>query len=450
MRGRSEDRPVVLLLLAVTVLNLYNAARYTTRFGYDVDIQEAYALDVFRHFRVPWSLFSTHTPPGWHVIAGALEEVGGWRLVQLANAPFVLGGATAFWLLLRRIFPERRWLHFSAIAFYCLIPVVPRLAAMAHPDTLSLLAGTLVLLLAVRVVLKDSPTIVDYALVGLALGLGQWVRTTLVPLGVVVIVVLAIDAAKRVPKTRVIFGGVALALGLSVLVPLPWYLKVNSRYGTPFHLNAQEPTTSFFKRRDAAFLFDPRATEIAMHPVRPYFSQRLIPVLYTDLWGDYFGYFIWHGDSVYPTAILNPFAGGQHTPGAAQKRLILRSQMVVGLLATLLSVGGVVALARRAARQLTRSSVARAQMLVLASGAVVMLADLYFVWRYPTTDGVELKANYALLSLPAWALGFGYAVWAVSGRLRPTARRIFIGAVIVCGVVTAVGADVFRDIFRPL
>jgi len=101
----------------------------------------------------------------------------------------------------------------------------------------------------------------------------------------------------------------------------------------------------------------------------------------------------------------------------------LRVQSVVGLLPTLLAVGGWIALLLASLRSPPRLPVALLP-------AVGLLGYLYFTVSYPTVAGDVLKALYLLTTAPAWALGFGYAL----DRLRGRAWLVVSALVAVCAV----------------
>jgi hypothetical protein len=98
-------------------------------------------------------------------------------------------------------------------------------------------------------------------------------------------------------------------------------------------------------------------------------------------------------------------------------------QSVVGLLPTLLAVGGWIALLLASLRSPPRLPVALLP-------AVGLLGYLYFTVSYPTVAGDVLKATYLLTTAPAWALGFGYAL----DRLRGPAWLAVLVLVALCAV----------------
>ena len=71
-----------------------------------------------------------------------------------------------------------------------------------------------------------------------------------------------------------------------------FYLSLFLRYGTFTAFN-MEPTTFSFSNQPRSFYF-PNISSLEMmfsKPIRPNFFNEVFPILYSDLWGDYWGYF---------------------------------------------------------------------------------------------------------------------------------------------------------------
>src|SRR5205814_7285177 len=88
----------------------------------------------------------------------------------------------------------------------------------------------------------------------------------------------------------------------------------------------------------------------------------------------------------------------------------LELQSVVGILPTLLALGGWIAFLLASLRSPPRLAVALLPLLGI-------LGYLYFTVSYPTSTGNVLKATYMLSTTAGWALGFGYALERLRGRL---------------------------------
>jgi hypothetical protein len=181
----------------------------------------------------------------------------------------------------------------------------------------------------------------------------------------------------------------AAAAAVAAVIALPWYVRQAVEYSNPvFAENSPAAAKPLWERRPASFYVDPGLPDVFASPWRPHFLNRAIPTTYSELWGDYFGVWSWEGRG-------EPAAKGA-----------LRLQSVVGLLPTLLAVGGLVALLRRR------------RWLVALVPVLGLVGYGFFTVAYPTADGDVLKASYMLTTATAWALCFGYAVDVLARRRR--------------------------------
>jgi len=254
--------------------------------------------------------------------------------------------------------------------------------AMFHPEPLSMLLTAVALLLAVRLLGRPGYSWQLAVATGAALGLGQLVRAFSLWTFAAVVVALAVARAWR-PLVVVVLA--------TVVVASPWYIRQAIRYGDPIF---DRPTRNeaIWDRRPARFYVGLGLPQVFTDPIRPHFLNEAIPTTYSDVWGDYFG--VWRGSR--------------------------ERQSFVGLLPTLLAVGGWLLLLARSVRAPPRLAVA------LLPG-LGLLGYLYFTVSYPTPDGDVLKASYMLTTAPAWALAFGYGLDRLPGRVR----------VVVAGVLAA-------------
>jgi len=93
------------------------------------------------------------------------------------------------------------------------------------------------------------------------------------------------------------------------------------------------------ERRPASFYFDPGLPDVFTRPYRPYVMNLAVPQTYSDMWGDWYGVFVWS----YRTQVKPPPA----------TKAWLSTQSVFGLVPTALAiVGWLVLLARSFRRRL--------------------------------------------------------------------------------------------------
>jgi hypothetical protein len=376
------------LIAALALVAGWNAYKYPSGAGYDVRQHREYADLLIHHGEIPGAGTRSeyYTPPLFYAIAGVATLVGEHvhsgdphKLGQVLNWFILLAAAGVLWLLVRELFPGRRWLQLSALAFFCFLPVILRVGAMFHPEPLSMLLSAVALLLATRMLRRPDYRWQLALATGVVLGLGQLVRAF--SLWTFAAVVIAFAAARAWRPLIVVVLATAV-------VTAPWYIRQTIKYGDPV-FNRPTKHEAIWERRPVRFYVGLGLPKVFSAPIRPHFVNEAVPTTYSEIWGDYFG--VWRGNR--------------------------ERQAFLGLLPTLLAVGGWLVL-------LVRSWRIPARLPAVLLPGLGLLGYLYFTVSYPTPDGDVLKASYMLTTAPAWALAFGYALDRLPGRLRLAAAGI--------------------------
>ncbi|HWJ43793.1 MAG TPA: hypothetical protein VNR63_00290 [Gaiellaceae bacterium] len=393
---RRGELAAAALIAALALVAGWNAYKYPSGSGYDVTQHREYADLLIHHGEIPGAEKRSeyYTPPGFYALAGVATLIGEHvhpgdphKLAQILNWLVLLASAFVLWLLARELFPGRRWVQLGALAFFCFLPVVLRVGAMFHPEPLSMLLTAVALLLAARLLNRRDYRWQLAAATGVALGLGQLVRAF--SLWTFAAVVLALVVARA-------WRPLAVVVLATAVVASPWYIRQAIKYGNPV-FDRPQPKEAIWDRRPAKFYVGLGLPQVFTDPIRPHFVNEAIPTTYSEVWGDYFG--VWRGSR--------------------------ETQSVVGLLPTLLALGGWVLL-------LIRSRRAPPLLAAAVLPGLGLLGYFYFTISYPTPDGDVLKASYMLTTAPAWALAFGYGL----DRL-PARGRLAVAGVLAASAIAA-------------
>jgi hypothetical protein len=393
---RWTDRwhPLAGICLFVVLLGLWNAAHYPTGGGYDAHDHRTYADGLIPGLNLPHGTGEYYTPPGFYLLAGSVDWLAkqtGYgdpdRATQVLNVFFLLGTVLLVAAIARALWPGRRRIELGAALFVAFLPVVVETSAMFHPEPLSLLLSTLALYLCVR---TFSDPRFAWAL-GVTLGAAQLVRAF--ALWTVAAVAIALLAGRH-------FRSLVVVLALAVLIPAPWYIHQRMTYGG----QPEFPQPKSSRHLAVSFYFDPGIPGVITSPYRPHHLRLAIPTTYDGIWGDYFGFWAWHAGK--------PDAAGVVTTPSAWARHNLVLQSLLGLVPTLLALVGWALFALRSWRD-------RAGLAVALLPALAIVGYLYFAVAYWTHDGDLLKTTYMLTAVAGWAIGFGYALDRIRGRLWP-------------------------------
>jgi hypothetical protein len=388
---------LLVTLFAIAGWNEYWVAHYV---GYDFQQHYDYAFDLVYSGHIPSSSNGGeyYTPPLFYAAFGAVMRFF-WhfgasrpdKVARALNVPMLVGTAVLVLMLARMLWPERKRLHLSALGFFVFLPVTMKTASMFHPEIMSLFLSTAAVTLAAHMLVRDDFRRRTAIGLGLALGAAQLVRAfTLWTFGTV-LVVLLVAALMREAHRRRILAATAIAVATTTLVAGPWYVRQAILYSNPVFA---QPTRQvpLWRRRPLAFYTALGLPLSLTDPIRPNFTNDALPTVYAEVWGDYFGSWIW---------------GAPGPPPPNVKRQ-LSNQALIGLLPTLLAIGGVLGLLGSSLRRtMLRRRPARLLIALLPLAGIT--GFLYFTVSYPTPDGDVLKASYMLTTAPAWALGFGWA-----------------------------------------
>ena len=186
---RSEPgwyRAAVVGLLAGRRSSSWNAHSFNHERGYDGPAHIEYAEIVASEQRLPGrEIRGYYNPPLFYVLAGLSNRFGDdvlglspqEKLTQYGNAALLFASALLLLYAARLVFSGRRTVHVAALAFFCLVPVTTRTAAMFHPEPLDLFLSLAGLTLAARMLIRRSFDWRPAAGLGLVLGLAQLSRT---------------------------------------------------------------------------------------------------------------------------------------------------------------------------------------------------------------------------------------------------------------------------------
>jgi hypothetical protein len=394
----TPERAVYGVAALAGLIALWNALAYPPGAGYDAASHKEYADFLIQHHRLPFRNETPeyYSPPLYYAVAGAATWVGRQiglgephKLGQLLNVPAVVGAVLLVAALARLLWPARAWAAPAAAAFLALSPVLARTAAMFHPEPLDLLVSVLCAYLAARMLVYRRYGWRPALALGVALGAGEMIRQfALYTLAVVGLAWLAALWERKADRPALLRAG--LAAGVACLVVAgPWYGYRVHHYANPI-FDRGHSSKPLFERRPARFYVDPALARAFSEPYRPHLANLALPETYSDIWGDWYGVFAWSIE--------------QHGKPSRGERVWLVVQNVVGILPTLLAVGGWLMLLVASVRRRSPTG-----LLVSLMPPAALAGYFYFAIAYPTPDGDVLKPTFMLSALWAWALCFAWA-----------------------------------------
>ena len=163
-----------------------------------------------------------------------------------------------------------------------------------------------------------------------------------------------------------------------------FYVGLLLDYGSFTAFN-KEPTPLRFDNQPLSFYFSFELNDLLFkNPIRPNFDNQLFPILYSDLWGDYWGYF---------SFILKGWEYGRFQPtvGAYLGRVNL-----VSIFPTFLLILGTVFSFKKIVKT-KKNTQDIFQIFILFSSLITFVGYLWFLIKYPEKpSGDTIKATYVI------------------------------------------------------
>jgi hypothetical protein len=405
---------VAFALAAFAAVVLWDVFHYSWIRGYDAWAIGRYEYVVQVNHRLPTSAESDvwHNPPLFFVVAALLQELATllgaktdpYKAVQLLSVAAGIGICTLTLLTARELWPRSRGAQLAALVLAVATPVLVRASVLYHPEPLAAFLVAAATYVLVRAFCRRRFTVVGGAGAGLLLGLANLTRTW--ALAALAAAVVATAAAWWWDRGRDVlrFGAALVAVAGCLLVP--WLAYEAVAHGSPLAYSQPDPAQWHRQTQPLSFYTSLDLRKVFTHPYTDEYRNHLWPVVYTDWWGDYWRYW-----DVPSTLVDSPpiLTGRLDT----ERRL----QSYVGILPSLLTIAGVLALAVLAIRR--RSP----QLLFLVTSLLLLaLSFTGFLIVYPKQDGDNMKALYLLDAALPLAVCGGWAV----DRLRRIARNRFL------------------------
>ena len=411
------------MVAAINACVLFNAIRHDPYVGYDARAHFKYA-QVLAKGKLPGprqtrEFFSAPLPyvlPAVLLASGLTDERGAAKAVQLSNV--ALSVAVLFLMLgiCRQLRPGDRRLQILALLCVGMLPVYYKTFAQARGEPLVCFLVLLVIHEAVAVLCLHDNRWWRLGTLAVAVGLlplsRQW--------GVLILPAVGLWAAMLWLKLR-LSGRTLLRVGSILLLALAlisgwFYLHLEARYGSiaAFNLRGSESLT--LTNQPATFYLGLGGGHLFSRPVRPAFPNQLIPIFYSETWGDYWCYFLVSGRNAkgFPIAgkFLEESLGSAPTTGfetnAPRMVPYLGRVNLVSLFPTaILLVGlglGLGGLLRSAGRGPWGDQAAISGVLTLAALST-LVGYLWFLIMHPVPgEGDTIKASYALQVFPLLAI----------------------------------------------
>ena len=454
----------LLLLILINGIVGYNAITHHPLIGYDAHDHIAYLLTMSEgHFPTPLGILPNSDPRKVHradglpiriedswfdLLRGESSEFFSpplpyalpalllrlnwltiWHTLRfglLLNVLLSLGSTFTLVALTRQLYPQRPWLPAATLALFGLLPVYYKTFAFIRGEPYVFFFGLLLTLMVVRQQRAQTSSVRQAVALGVLLGLGilsrQWAFFFFPVVGAGYLLLWWQQVRSRPTQgwrgylRPVLWHGVLTAV-IAILVGGWFYLYLYDRYGSLTAFNREPDETFGLTNQPLDFYFGSGEGLLFTDPVRPNFSNHLLPKFYSEMWGDHESYFLvmgWNGikEKYYPGfMLLNKLEKPQLPEGFVTNRAEMGAFLGwvnrLALLPTAVFLAGMAWTTAVNLRWLWRKLPAPAPAALFPWLAVVtsVAGYLWFLIQYPNPErGDTIKATYLLHIFPFVAL----------------------------------------------
>ncbi|NQZ95821.1 MAG: glycosyltransferase family 39 protein [Myxococcales bacterium] len=434
------SRGAIAIIVLVHVVLAYDAFVHDPNIGYDAGDHWAY-VETLAEGRLPLPRDTREffCPPLPYAIPALLRAIGvatPWaaKAAQGLNVAFSLALFAALLGICRELRPGDRRLAMYAVALLAIFPVYYRSFVQVRGEPMLAAFVVTSVWLALRTVRRSEGSWRDAAVLGAALGgvllSRQWGGFVFPAIAAF----FGFVAWRDTPRRRAHLQSLAVAFAVAGILGGWFYARSVVRFGSVAAFN-RAPASFSTTSQPTSFYVGLGGAELFNEPVREAFPNEFFPIFYSDVWGDYWSYFLVRQPP------FGPLRGGR--PHVDSNRAVMAPYLgrvnAFSVLPTLFFALAVL-LALAASRRLVavrgppepRFATDIARALIVACLLCSLAGYAWFLIRHPIPDrGDTIKATYMLQVFPFVALLGAELLVRLRERQRFAHR-------IVCAVLIAV------------
>ena len=456
--------PLLVLFVAINSIVLFNSLFHDPKVGYDSRDYLAY-IDVLSKGRLPERSDTKEffTPPLPFAPAAALQAFWNdklprdWRtppgqawlpnyflyhftysigdfslglaakLTQLLNVGYSIALCFQLLKLVDLIKPGDTILKLASLGFLGMLPVYYKTFAFVRAEPLLGALALYATVLSVRIFILNDRQWRHVLILGLVMGIAiltrQWAFLLFPAMGLFALML----SIRGHISWSFLFSSLAVVTLIAFLVGGWYYLLLVNRFGTALAFNRAPSEELTFKNQSLEFYFGLGLDEVFTNPIRRSFSGQIIPVIYSEVWGDYWAYFMVFGREVDTRLFVDgPFINdlpadpAHYDPSDFLWRTnryriapYLGRVNLFALLPTGFFLLGIV-ISLRSSWTILRQHEATVTSQAYALFALIILCTLggffWFLVRYTHQTPSTIKASYMLQMLPVMTILAGDAL----------------------------------------
>lgn len=450
------NKPLLVVFLSLNSLVTLNACLHDPFVGYDVGEHLKYIETLGKlHLPTVTETAEFYSPPLPYALPALLVAAGAkdlwWpaKSGQLFNALLSIG-LTFYLLKICDFFAVANpHLKTTTLLSLGLLPVYYKSFAFVRGEPFVAFFVVFIVYQALLVFVRRQWTWPRVVVLGVALGLlvlsRQW-GFLLFPGLILWVLFLAVKVTRKEIRERLWpIKMLLVVLTISFLVGSWFYLNLPRHNGAATNFNRQPAPSFSLSNQPSDFYFGLGSDKLFSDPLRPAFPNQFLPIFYSELWGDYWQYFVVGGYDLRSGALIS---GGKLEELTAQRPMpewlatnrfrinaYLGRTNVISLFPTALGLVAIffgLVTCMRYVRRDESPDQARSLMLVMLYVAVSLAGYFWFLVMYPNLGkGDTIKATYLLQAYPFIALLIGLMLEVIREKTRLVYQIVTLLLVVV-------------------
>jgi hypothetical protein len=309
--GNSFDIRLIFVFLIVNGIVFINACLHDPRIGYDSGAHLSYiqALSELR-LVTPKDSSEFFSPPLPYALPALLITFTGMKLfwaakfAQCLNA-FLSAGLTLVLIKTCQLISPRSSLKLGTLVFLGILPVYYKTFAFIRGEPYIVFFAVVILYYILLMSIRDRFTTANATILGISMGLcalsRQWGILLFPPVFLFLVFKWIRFPRLRNPVTKTL----CLCFVLISLISGWFYISLKIRYGSSTAFNRKPAPHFSLQNQPLEFYVGLSPILLFSNPVMPNFPNQLLPIFYSELWGDYWGYFTVYGRDTMKQEFIN-------------------------------------------------------------------------------------------------------------------------------------------------
>ncbi len=443
------DKLLLAIFLVVNLLVFIDSLLHNPEMGYDAEDHLTYIQILPYRFPNAEDTREFFSPPLPYILPSLVDKAclslsqdrtapttiddcrkAAGKFDQFINLFFSIGITLLFIKIAETVRPDNRFLKISALALLGVMTVYYKTFSQVRGEPYVAFFTIWAIYLIARIIIqRDGVTWKNGLGLGLILGLlglsRQWGFMLFPAVLALVALVWIFDTKNGWRFTKAIGTSFIIAF----LVCGWFYLRLYYKNGTFFPFN-RSPSGFSINNQPITFFRNTGIKDwlIFKTPTRPTFENQFFPTFYSDMWGDYWGYFVFIRDKSY-MAVNGIGNQEQINPYLGRVNAVSVFPSLIYLGGVLIGVYSIIRLFKNRVEERSRNFF---YVFLLIFEVVAFSLFMYFLISYPNlTKGDTIKPTYmihALIVLPLLGAEF-------LERVREIKYQVYVICMVLLGLV---------------